>query len=244
LFGRAAACFNNREQTLYKKRIHNNLMSVTPESVQTLLDSHDYGDRLSGVNQLRNLDRALAFKMVQPLINDSHARVRYSAISLLDTLGVEDLARSQELLRDRLLRDSESDVKAAAADGLAALQLKDTYDDLKAAYYESDDWLLQMSIVAALGVMGCPQAFDLLADAIQSDNILIQTAAVGSLGDLGDPRAVPLLTPLATHPDWQSRYRVAQALNHLGGDEAKATLARMVNDEVEQVAQEARKNLG
>ncbi|MFP4009424.1 MAG: phycobilisome degradation protein NblB [Spirulinaceae cyanobacterium] len=218
-------------------------MSVTPEYVQSLLDSSDYGDRLSGVNQLRDIDRPLAFKMVQPLINDPNARVRYSAISLMDTLGGEDLDRTKELLRDRLLRDSESDVKAAAADAMAALKLKDTYDDLKTAYYECDDWLLQMSIVAAIGVMGCPQAFDLLADAIKSDNILIQTAAIGALGDLGDIRAVPLLTPLATHPDWQSRYRVAQALNRLGGEEAKATLAEMAKDEVEQIAEEAQKGL-
>ncbi|MEC4803001.1 MAG: HEAT repeat domain-containing protein [Jaaginema sp. PMC 1079.18] len=218
-------------------------MSVTPESVQTLLDSADYGDRLSGVNQLRDLEPALAFNMVLPLINDPHARVRYSAISLMDTLGGEDLAKSQELLRDRLLRDSESDVKAAAADALAALKLSDTYDDLKNAYYESDDWLLQMSIVAAIGVMGCPQAFDLLVDAVQSDNLLIQTAAVGAFGDLGDARAISLLTPLVTHPDWQSRYRVAQTLNRLGGEEAKAALATLAQDEVEQIAQEAQKNL-
>jgi hypothetical protein len=50
-------------------------MTITPESVQQLLTSEDYGDRLIGVNQLRQLDKSLAFELIEPLITDSNPRV-------------------------------------------------------------------------------------------------------------------------------------------------------------------------
>jgi HEAT repeat protein len=51
------------------------------------------------------------------------------------------------------------------------------------------------------------------------------------------------LIPFATNPDWQVRYRVAQALGKLGGAEAHSTLEAMTNDEQAEVAQEAKASL-
>lgn len=213
---------------------------MTPDSVQQLLDSEDYGDRLSGVNQLRQLDPTMAFKMIQPLVVDSHARVRYSAVSQMDTLGGQDLQRSLELLRDRLQKDSELDVRAAAADAIAALKLTDAFDDLAALYHELDEaegWLVKMSIVAALGEMGDERAFELLEEAIASENIPIKTAAIGALGELGDKRAIPLLSDLAAHEDWQVRYRIAQASSYFDDPKARSLLEELSRDGENQVAQ-------
>jgi|SRR6478672_1226627 len=218
-------------------------MSVTPESVQQLLSSENFGERLRGVNQLRQLQSAVAFEMVQPLLNDSNTRVRYAAVSQMDTLGHEDLQLALTSLRDRLLNDSEPDVQAAAADALGALKLTQAFEDLQQLYHSTPEWLVKFSIIAALGELGDPRAFDLLQTAIASSNELIQTAAVGSLGELGDVRAVPLLVPYATKSDWQVRYRVVQALNRLGGTEARSLLETLANDPVEQVAAEAKASL-
>jgi HEAT repeat protein len=218
-------------------------MSVTPESVQQLLSSENFGERLRGVNQLRQLQSAVAFEMVQPLLNDSNTRVRYAAVSQMDTLGHEDLQLALTSLRDRLLNDSEPDVQAAAADALGALKLTQAFEDLEQLYHSTPEWLVKFSIIAALGELGDPRAFDLLQTAIASSNELIQTAAVGSLGELGDIRAVPLLVPYATKSDWQVRYRVVQALNRLGGTEARSLLKTLANDPVEQVAAEAKASL-
>jgi HEAT repeat protein len=54
---------------------------------------------------------------------------------------------------------------------------------------------------------------------------------------------VPLLTPFADHEDWQVRYRLVQALGRLEGAEAQATVEKLTQDEVEQVAKEAKNNL-
>ena len=218
-------------------------MTITPESVKELLSSDDFGDRIRGINQLRQIEPETAFELIQPLINDKNTRVRYAAVSQLDTLGTQDLAVSLTMLRDRLHNDPEPDVQAAAADAIGGLKLTEAFDDLEKMYHQTSEWLIQFSIVAALGELGEPRGFELLVEALQSDNNLLQTAAVGALGELGDDRAVPLLIPFADNEDWQLRYRLVQALGRLGGAEAVATLQELVKDDVEQVAQEAKNNL-
>ncbi|VEP15959.1 PBS lyase HEAT domain protein repeat-containing protein [Hyella patelloides LEGE 07179] len=218
-------------------------MSITPESVKELLESADFGDRIRGINQLREIEVATAFELIQPLITDKNTRVRYAAVSQLDTLGVDNKAKCLDLLRDRLFNDPEPDVQAAAADAIGGLKLTEAFDDLNKVYHETPEWLIQFSIVAALGELGEPRGFDLLNEALESDNNLLQTAAIGALGELGDTRAVPLLAPFADNEDWQVRYRLVQALGRLGGAEAQTTIQKLAQDEMEQVAKEAQNNL-
>ncbi|CAD0226674.1 MULTISPECIES: phycobilisome degradation protein NblB [Planktothrix] len=215
-------------------------MTITPESVEKLLSSSDFGDRLRGVNQLRQLPPAIAFELIQVPIKDSNSRVRYAAISQMATLGEQDLETSYQVLHYHLLNDPEIDVQSAAADGLGALKLKDAFDDLQNIYNTTPEWLLKLSIVAAVGVIEEPRAFELLETALQDENSLIQTIAISALGELGDRRAVPLLVPYVTNSDWQIRYRVAQALSRLGGSEVETMLKQLAEDEVEIVAQEAK----
>ncbi|NJR66651.1 MAG: HEAT repeat domain-containing protein [Leptolyngbyaceae cyanobacterium CRU_2_3] len=219
-------------------------MSVTPESVQTLLSSEDFGERLSGVNQLRQLDPAIAFQMIQPVVGDRNVRVRYAAVSQLSTLGVQNPTLSLEILRRCLLEDTEIDVQSAAADSLGALKLIDAFEDLERLYHQSSEWLLQFSIIAALGELGDPRSFSLLETALKSQVELVRTAAIGSLGELGDERAIPLLLPFVSDPDWQTRYRVAQALSHFNSPEIRAALETLSQDEMLPVAQEAKAYLG
>ncbi|MEC4816387.1 MAG: HEAT repeat domain-containing protein [Scytonema sp. PMC 1069.18] len=218
-------------------------MSVTPESVQQMLSSQDLGDRLRAVNQIRDLEPAVGFELIQTAISDSNSRVRYSAVSQLDTLGSQDIDLTLNILRDRLLNDPEADVQAAAADCLGALKLQEAFEDLQQIYQTSPEWIVKFSIIATLGELGDPRSFDLLKQALSSDNELVKTAAVSSLGDLGNREAIPLLIPYATNPDWQLRYRLVQALSRLGGDDAKSVLETLAHDEVEAVATEAKKAL-
>ena len=211
------------------------------DGIKQLLNSEDFGDRLRGLNQLRQVDQPLAFELIQPLVKDPQVRVRYAAVSQLDTLGNQNLAKTFTLLHDRLLQDPEPDVQAAAADALGALKMQEAYPDLEQVYRRTPEWLVQFSIIATLGELGDPRSFSLLEEAISSGNELIQTAAIGSLGELGDRRAVPLLLPLVTNADWQTRYRVAEALNRLGGEEAIVALKVLAEDPIEQVANAAKR---
>ena len=218
-------------------------MSITPESVKELLNSEDFGIRIRGLNQLREIESETAFAMVQPLITDDNTRVRYAAVSQLDTLGGNNKDKSLAMLRDRLFNDPEPDVQAAAADAIGGLKLVEAFEDLANVYHNTSEWLVQFSIIAALGELGDPRGFDLLEEALNSDNNLLQTAAIGSMGELGDIRAIPLLSTFVDSEDWQIRYRLAQALGRLGGDEAQAVIAKLAEDDSEQVAIEAKNNL-
>jgi HEAT repeat protein len=218
-------------------------MSITPDSAKALLSSEDFGDRIQGINQLRQLGAAEAFELLQPVVQDANVRVRYAAVSMLASVGKVDLARSLELLRTSL-RDSESDVVAAAADAIAALHLKDGYNDLLELYQATSDWIVRFSIVAALGEMGDPRGFDILAHAIQSADSLLVPAAIGAMGELGDPRAIALILPYLDDADWQVRHRVLHALLHFDTPETKAALQTLAKDSKAQIAEQAQQALG
>lgn len=219
-------------------------MTITVESVQALLASENYGDRLTALNHLRQLPGPEALNLIQSALGDENARVRYAAVSQLASLGHHDRERVIAALRQLLTEDPEMDVKAAAADSLGALNAKEAYSDLELAYRSTEDWLLQFSIVAALGELGNPAALALLAEALGSETELVRTAAVSALGELGDAQAVPLLLPLCGAEDWQLRGRVAQALGHfLAEPEVQAALQQLSQDDVEPVAQSARSAL-
>jgi len=214
-------------------------MDVTPDSVRELLESEDYGKRIHAVNQMRYLESAIAFELLMKASTDSNARVRYAAVSQLSSVGDHNREAAADLLRRCLLTDAEMDVRAAAADSISAMQLTELFDDLREMYTQTNDWIIQMSIIASLGELGDPRGFELLQQALESDNELIVTSAIGALGELGDRRAIDLLRPFAASEDWQMRYRLVQALNRLGGDEAIAILQGLTDDDVEHIAREA-----
>lgn len=218
-------------------------MTSTPESVKTLINSEDFGQRIKGINELRNLEPTAAYELIKPLIKDNNVRVRYAAISQLDTLGNVNREESLEIIKERLYNDPESDVRAAAADAIGGLKLTEAFPDLQKVYSETSDWLIQFSILAALGELGNPDAFYLLKEALQSDNALLQTTAISALGELGNPDAIELLIPFAHHEDWQVRHRLAQALGSLDGEQAKETLEKLKEDESKIVAEEAKHHL-
>jgi HEAT repeat protein len=214
-------------------------MSITPETVAQALQSENLGDRLSAVNQLRSLPAAPAFELLLQAIRDNNSRVRYAAVSQMDTLGHQNREKSLEILRDRLYADPEIDVKAAAADAIGALQLTEAFPDLEACFRQVKDWLLQMSIISTLGELGDPRSFDLLKEALASPEGLVQGAAIGSLGELKNPESVAWFEPFLTNEDWQIRYRVVQALSNIGGEEAKAMLQMLTQDTMPQVSEMA-----
>jgi HEAT repeat protein len=210
------------------------------ESIAALIESENKGDRITALNMLRDIEPATAFGYIKQLVVDNNTRVRYGAVSQLATLGTENLAESLTILRERLVNDPEPDVQAAAADSIGALKLTAAFDDLQHLYETTPEWLVQFSIIAALGELGDPRGLQLLQTALQNETPLVQTAAIGAIGELGDANGVESITPFVTHPDWQIRYQLARALRNLGGEAAAQSLAILATDDVEQVANEAR----
>mgnify|MGYP001814407855 CR=1 FL=1 len=126
-------------------------MTITPESIKDLLNSEDFGKRIRGLNQLRQIEPETAFEMVQPMITDKNTRVRYAAVSQLDTLGTSNLTTSLEILRDRLFNDTEPDVQAEAAYAIGGLKLNESLEYLETLYHQTNEWLIEFSIISELG---------------------------------------------------------------------------------------------
>jgi HEAT repeat protein len=220
-------------------------MTQSLASLKQQLSSSDLGDRLKALNKSRLLPEADRFELVCLAVSDPSARIRYDALSQMSDLGQQDPAKSKQILWQYLLNiDEEIDVRAAAADSIGALKLEGGFEILSESYHQTNEWLLQMSIVAALGELGDRRSFDLLTLALENDNTLIKIAAVGALGDLGDLRAIDLLVDLAEQPGWEVRHRIAQSLAALAvqaedRSQAIATLQKLSQDEAKPVAEAA-----
>jgi HEAT repeat protein len=209
------------------------------EQIRQMLNAESFGDRIKAINQLREIDPAIAFELIKPLCDDRNTRVRYAAVSQIATLGQQDQAAAFSLL-SASLGDPEPDVQAAAADSLGALKLTDALADLQELYQTTPEWLVKMSIVACLGEMGDRRAFDLLQMALSDQNSLVSVSAIGALGELRDERAIPLLLPYVKNEDWQVRHRVAQALGHFSASpEAAQALQELAQDPSALVAETA-----
>ena len=219
-------------------------MGISPDQLKQQLASEDLGQRLRAINLLRNIDPAIAFELIQTVVSDSSARVRYAAISQFSSLGSQDKETALTILRGALYHDPEADVQAAAADAIGALKLVEGYDDLATAYNNTSEWIVQMSIVACLGELGDKRGFELLQQALNSENNLVSLTAIGALGELKEPAGIPLLLAFADNDDWQIRHRLAQALsNYLDtphSQEVMPTLKVLANDSSEIVAEVAK----
>lgn len=209
------------------------------ENLKVKLASSELSDRLSAVGTLRTLPAQEAIPLLEQAIQDTSARVRYAAVSLLGQMGG---LQQRETMVSLLNTDPEFDVRAAAAAALGDLKDPEAIDALVTAYERDSEWLVRFSIVAALGEIAHPRAFDLLVEALDSEP-LTRTVAAGALGQMGDLRAVPLLIKYTDDEDWQLRFRVAQSLGQLGTSEALEALGKLIHDPIEQVAEVAREAL-
>jgi len=96
-------------------------MSVTPESVKQMLSSEDLGDRLRAVNQIRELEPAIAFELVkQPSMTAMLASG--TPLSAKWIRWADRFINRFDRVARSLFNDPEPDVQAAA-DCLGALKL-------------------------------------------------------------------------------------------------------------------------
>lgn len=87
---------------------------------------------------------------------------------------------------------------------------------MAAIYEESSDLMVRFSILAALGELGNPKAFDLLKYTLENEEeSLLKVAALGSIGELGDNRAIEVVKPFLSSDDASLKERAQIAMNTL-----------------------------
>lgn len=218
------------------------IRSCAPSAdVVEALGSVDFLERLRGITTLTT--RAVSSKTegaservsaLLPLArSDGQSQVRFAALGALasqprEALDDTTLAQVLEVCRAILSGDKEPSCRCGAADAIAALGLHDGFKDLVDALGSAEaDWMLKLSILAGLGEMQHPDAFELLASVVEPEGVrheeahnepLVYAAAVGALGDLGDERALPIVKRVAEEAsDEAVRERAKIAADMLAG---------------------------
>ena len=127
-----------------------------------------------------------------------------------------------------MLRDEAEEVRAAAAEALAAAGPPAVPDLLAAGADEAAS--VREAVAFALGEIGDAAAVPWLSTAAGDGDRTVAEAAVAALGAIGDPASLPLLLDLVVSGPPQVRRRCVVALTAFAGDEAEAAIVAARDD--------------
>eukprot|EP00188_Purpureofilum_apyrenoidigerum_P002999 Plantae.Rhodophyta-Purpureofilum_apyrenoidigerum.ctg30456.p1 GENE.Plantae.Rhodophyta-Purpureofilum_apyrenoidigerum.ctg30456~~Plantae.Rhodophyta-Purpureofilum_apyrenoidigerum.ctg30456.p1 ORF type:complete len:225 (+),score=47.60 Plantae.Rhodophyta-Purpureofilum_apyrenoidigerum.ctg30456:63-737(+) len=192
-------------------------MATNKDDVMSLVMSGDNFNRLKGVNMARDLEPMDCLETLSLTSKDPDLNVRYATVSQLAEAGKADPTKALDLLRDLIAHEKDSSVRAAVADAFCAIGIPEAYDDVESIFRDSDEVMVQFSILAGLGELGNPKAFGLLKEVLEDDSTeeLLKVAAIGALGELGDKRAEDIIRPFTQVEDATIKTRAEQALQAL-----------------------------
>lgn len=185
--------------------------------------SDDFIERIRSINSTSTASPEDTRHLLNLITKDTNPQVRYAALSRLSNLpppsSPDQCTEILEAARWTLTNDTEPSCQAAAADLIAGLKLNEGFVDLVKAYDGTSDWVLKFSIVAGVGEMRHPEAFDFLQRVLlkeKEEEVLVVAACVGALGDLGDKRGVDVVKPYLEHEDSSVNERAKIAFELLG----------------------------
>ena len=135
---------------------------------------------------------ALGVEAVPEIIKAAGHRlpsVRYAAVVALHKIGDR---RAVAPLADLLARDSDTDVREAAASALGRLNSPEATDRLIDAMADPEPSVREM-VAWALGDVGSSKATDRLIDAMADPEPAVREAVASALGNIGGPKAAARL---------------------------------------------------
>ncbi len=235
------------QSSLYNKRVNVNFCKFS-ESMSLLsldeivvkLDSENSGDRMVALASLRNVPAAVAFPLIEKLLNDENLQVRSMAVF---ALGIKATSQSFPLLVKILEGEPDYSIRAGAAGALGYLEDERALEPLVRAFYEDTDWLVRFSAAVSLGNLKDPRARDVLLSALDTEEVVVQQAAISALGEIKCIEAVDRLLNFVQSEDWLVRQRLAETLGHLPSEKSISALKYMEKDNHPQVSEAARLSL-
>lgn len=182
---------------------------------------HDAVDvvREAAVMSLRKIGDITTIQHLLPLLEDSHAGVRWHAVKTLERFGWQPRTEQERMLRDVAVGDYIS----AAQAGFPALEM------LTKSLTDSS-FTNRRAVAEALGELGGDKVAGPLVAALADREAAVRTAAVESLAQVRDPRAVEPLKACLKDREATVRAAAASALGVLGGTSVVAVLTKVVRD--------------
>jgi len=190
--------------------------------------------------------------LIEPLIGllegDGSESVRAAAatalgkFTLLAELG-ELPSRDGDRLESALIgviqnEANQIEVRRRAVEAVAVFSTAEVSQIIREAYH-SDDEMMRVSAVYAMGMNCDPQWLPILLDELSNPDAEMRFEAVVACGEIEDEEAVPHLVALTDDPDPQVQLSAIAALGKIGGSEAENALRRCLERTDEHVREAA-----
>jgi HEAT repeat protein len=193
--------------------------------IETYLDSPNPQERMKAITELRHYTPEVVVPLLRRRMSDKEFIIRsFVAIGL----GRKQTEEAFEALLDLLEYDTNSNVRAEAANSLAKYG-ESAVPHLLKLFERDSNWLVRQSILASVEGNEYPEVLlKLCRWGIEGDNLEVKLAAIANLGQLrGTPQeseALAVLLSLATAGNGEIRAQVARVLNSFDEPRAKAAL--------------------
>ncbi|MHA2067782.1 MAG: HEAT repeat domain-containing protein, partial [Candidatus Thorarchaeota archaeon] len=148
---------------------------------------------------------------------------------------------TNETARDALvslLEDSHKDVRQAALEGLASIQLPVDAGPV-CQLLRDPDLTVQSKAIETIIKVDDPKAVYYLLDILQEESEYVRRAAVEALTALGSTDAIKDLLNALRDQDWWVRVRAADALGNIGGSHVVEAIMPLVKDKDEFIRRSA-----
>ncbi len=158
---------------------------------------------------------------------------------------LSDARRSQvyaALMRALLTSPENSIVHRRALESLAYVSNEEVDLQIREAYQSEDD-LLRLSAIIAMGRSNNRAYRDIVRSELHSVSPAVRRRAAEASGELEDEDAVPALAQLLDDPDEEVRFAALDALALIGGSEAEKLLRTAVESDDEAMAEYAEQAL-
>lgn len=199
--------------------------------IEAYLDSPNPQERMKAITELRHYTPEVVVPLLRRRMSDKEFIIRsFVAIGL----GRKQTDEAFEALLDLLEYDTDSNVRAEAANSLAKYG-ESAIPHLLKLFERDSNWLVRQSILASVEGNEYPnELLKLCRWGINGDNLEVTLAAIANLGELsGTPQvseALAILLSLTGAGDGEVRAQVARVLRSFDEPRAKAVLLELRRD--------------
>lgn len=202
------------------------------DQIQNCLKSSNPQERMRGITALRLFEPEVAVPLLMARLDDPEFIIRSQAAM---GLGYKQSSAAFNALMQVLEQEPDPNVRAEAANSLS-LYGDAALPHLVQMFWRDRDWLIRLSILAALGEMNCAdELFEVCYYGLADDDLIVRETAIAHLAFLVDTdyeqAALKQLLALTEVEDWQLRRMVALALGQFPDQQAQTALAQLRQDE-------------
>ncbi len=199
--------------------------------IHALLNHADSTRRQKGILALKDYDADTAIPLLLSKREDPEFLVR-SFVAM--GLGRKQSADAFGALLKMMESDKDVNVQAEAANSLA-MYGKMAVTPLVRAFYNTDNWLVRRSILAAMLDLDAPaELLNICLEAVKDDDMTVVQAALDVLSTLvgteQEDAALETVLAFVGDDNWRTRMQVAYSLKRFNRESARQALTALRQD--------------